>query len=98
MVFELEAALHVPVKLSAVSAVRSTVTAAGVIWLAALPINDMPGAAVADPTAGVVKPEPSIHQPMQNTVPLDPLLRVWMVASTHQIALVIPLPPVIVVD
>jgi len=97
-VLEAEAADQSAVIERAVSLVKSTVTAAGVICEAADPIIEIPGAAVADPTAGVVRPDPSFAEPIQNIVPESPLDLVCKTASCSQIALVMVDPPVIVVD
>jgi hypothetical protein len=74
-----EAADHVTVSASGLSAVRSQLTAAGVSSPA---LSNVPtaGAPVADPLFRAAA-EPTMHCPMANSVPVAPLLRVWMTRS-----------------
>ena len=58
---------------SAVSAVKSHVAVAGVIWPPAV-IGDTAGAPVAEPIVGAVAPK-TLHSPLPMNVPLDPLDR-----------------------
>ena len=91
-VFDADAADQSAVKDSAVSAVKSTVTAAGVA-APADPIAAIPGAFVAlpvDPTAS----SQHIASPCTNTVPVEPFERVCISTCTFHGAAVTPDPQV----